>query len=83
MILLINPHLPAESPWGLSKMFPNEKFVERKISLNFYAAMTLATLGVGAIYWFYKIFNEYNNHFKAQWKIEDRIVELLEKGKTS
>jgi radical SAM superfamily enzyme YgiQ (UPF0313 family) len=22
MILLINPHLPAESPWGLSKMLP-------------------------------------------------------------
>jgi len=65
------------------KMFPDEKFVERKISLKFYAATTLATLGVGAIYWFYKIFNEYNKHFKEQWKIEDRIVELLEKGKTA
>jgi len=29
------------------KMFPDEKFVERKISLKFYAAITLATLGVG------------------------------------
>jgi hypothetical protein len=63
-------------------MFSDEKFVERKISIKFYAAITLATLGVGVTYWFYKIFNEYNKHFKAQWKIEDRIVELLEKGKT-
>ncbi len=62
------------------KIFPNEDIIEQKINLKFCLIITLATLGVGIIYWFYKIFNAYNNHFKAQWKIEDKIVELIERG---
>jgi hypothetical protein len=40
--------------------------------------ITLATLGVGILYWFYKIINTYNNHFKEQRKIEDEIIRLME-----
>lgn len=60
------------------KIFPDEDIIEQKISLKFCLIITLATLGLGIIYWFYKIFNAYNNHFKEQWKIEDKIIELLE-----
>jgi len=43
-----------------------------------YALITLATLGVGIVYWLYKLLNIYNNHFKEQRKIEDEIVRLME-----
>ncbi|MDW8040601.1 MAG: hypothetical protein RMJ03_04155 [Nitrososphaerota archaeon] len=59
------------------KILPDEDVAEQKIDLKFYVAITLATLGVGIIYWLYRVFNDYNNHFKEQWKIEDRMVELL------
>ena len=65
------------------KIFPEEALIEQKINLKFCMAITLVTLGAGIIYWFYKIFNAYNNHFKEQWKIEDKIVELLERGDLS
>ena len=57
---------------------PDNDFPTRKINLKFYLVLTLATLGIGAIYWFYKIFNYYNDHFIKQWVIEDKIVKLLE-----
>ncbi|MBX5320477.1 MAG: hypothetical protein ACQXXG_00600 [Candidatus Bathyarchaeia archaeon] len=62
------------------KIFPDEPVIEQKINLKFCMTITLATLGVGIIHWFYKIFNAYNNHFKEQWRIEDKIVELIERG---
>jgi uncharacterized membrane protein len=62
------------------KIFPDEDIMEQKISLKFCLIITFATLGLGIIYWFYKIFNAYNNHFKEQWKIEDKIIELLERN---
>ncbi|MGB9694060.1 MAG: hypothetical protein ACPLYF_04385 [Fervidobacterium sp.] len=62
------------------KIFPEEAIIEQKINLKFCMAITLVTLGAGIIYWFYKIFNAYNNHFKEQWRIEDKIVELIERG---
>lgn len=62
------------------KIFPDDVIVEQKINLKFCITITLATLGVGMIYWFYKIFNAYNNHFKEQWRIEDKLVKLIERG---
>lgn len=62
------------------KIFPEEVIIEQKINLKFCIKITLATLGVGIIYWFYKIFNAYNNHFKEQWRVEDKMVELTERG---
>lgn len=62
------------------KILPDEEVAEQGIHLNLYLMITLATVGVGVVYWLYRIFNDYNNHFKQQWRIEDRLVELLEKG---
>jgi len=50
------------------KVLGKEEIKEQKINLKFYAMLTLATLGVGIVYWFYRIFNDYNNHFKEQWR---------------
>jgi hypothetical protein len=41
--------------------------------------MTIFTLGVGIVYWLYKIVNMYNSHFKAQRQVEKEIIKLMEK----
>lgn len=62
------------------KIFPEEEILEQKINIKLCLAVTIATCGVGIIYWFYKIFNSYNIHFKEQWKIEDKIAKMFEEA---
>ena len=45
--------------------------------LNKYLILSVVTLGLAAIYWLYQIFNDYNNHFKMQWIIEDELLRFL------
>jgi len=40
--------------------------------------ITIVTLGVGIVYWLYKIVNMYNAHFKAHREVEKEIVRLME-----
>lgn len=42
-----------------------------------YLILSIATLGLAAAYWLYRIFNDYNNHFKMQWIIEDELLSFL------
>jgi preprotein translocase subunit YajC len=42
-----------------------------------YLALSVVTLGLAAAYWIYRIFNDYNSHFKMQWKIEDELLRFL------
>ncbi len=42
-----------------------------------YLALTLVTCGLAAGYWLYRIFNDYNRHFKRQWKLEDELIDFL------
>lgn len=44
---------------------------------NKYILLSIATLGLIAAYWLYRIFNDYNNHFKMQWIIEDELLSFL------
>lgn len=53
--------------------------VKPPINLKVCVILTLATLGLGGVYWLYKIFNAYNNHFKEQWALEDEILRRLER----
>jgi len=62
----------------LTSLFPEREYMPQNIAVKKYALITLATLGVGIVYWFYKIINAYNNHFKEQRKIEDEIIRLME-----
>jgi hypothetical protein len=62
----------------LTSLFPEREYMPQNIAIKKYALITLATLGVGIVYWFYKIINTYNNHFKEQRKIEDEIIRLME-----
>jgi type III secretory pathway component EscR len=61
----------------LAKLFPERDYMPQNIALKKYALITVVTLGVGIIYWLYKIINTYNNHFMEQRKIEDEIIRLM------
>lgn len=50
-----------------TKSFPSGK----------YLVLSIVTLGLAAAYWLYRIFNDYNNHFKIQWKIEDELLDFF------
>ena len=62
----------------LASLFPEREYMPQNLAVKKYMLITLATLGVGILYWFYKIINTYNNHFKEQRKIEDEIIRLME-----
>jgi NADH:ubiquinone oxidoreductase subunit 5 (subunit L)/multisubunit Na+/H+ antiporter MnhA subunit len=62
----------------LTALFSERKYMPQNIAIKKYALVTVATLGVGVIYWLYKIINTYNNHFIEQRKIEDEIIRLME-----
>jgi hypothetical protein len=62
----------------LSAAFPQRMFMPQTIPIRKYALITIATLGIGGIYWLYKVTNLYNAHFKAQWKVENEIARLME-----
>lgn len=62
----------------LANAFPQRMFMPQTIPIKKYAVITIVTLGVGGIYWLYKIINLYNSHFKTQWKVEKEIARLME-----
>ena len=62
----------------LTSVFPERTFMPQAIPIKKYVLITIVTLGVGIVYWLYKIINMYNAHFKAQQKIENEIVKLME-----
>ena len=62
----------------LASAFPERMFMPQTIPIKKYALITIVTLGVGIVYWLYKITNMYNAHFTAQQKIENEIVKLME-----
>lgn len=62
----------------LASLFPEIEFMPQTIAIRKCALITLVTLGVGIVYWFYKILNIYNVHFKEQRKIEEEMSRLME-----
>jgi hypothetical protein len=51
------------------------------IPIKTYVFVTIFTLGVGGVYWLYKVINLYNAHFKAQSVVEKEIGRLMEEEK--
>jgi hypothetical protein len=62
----------------LASAFPQRMFMAQTVPIKKYALLTIVTLGVGEIYWLYKIVNLYNSHYKAQWYVEKEIEKLME-----
>jgi len=49
----------------------------KKFALARYLVLTVITCGFAAVYWLYRIFNDYNQHFKRQWKLEDDFLRFF------
>jgi hypothetical protein len=62
----------------LAAAFPERIFMPQTIPIKTYVLITIFTLGVGGVYWLYKVVNLYNAHFKAQSVVEKEIVRLME-----
>ena len=62
----------------LASVFPERIFMPQTIPIKKYVLITIGTLGVGILYWLYKIITIYNAHFKAHRGIEKEIIKLTE-----
>ena len=66
----------------LAAAFPERMFMPQTIPIKTYVLITIVTLGVGEVYWLYKVVNLYNAHFKVQSQLEKEIGRLMEEEKT-
>ena len=65
----------------LAAAFPERLFMTQTIPIKTYVLITIVTLGVGVVYWLYKVVNLYNAHFKAQLQVEKETGRLMEEEK--
>jgi hypothetical protein len=62
----------------LAAALPERVFMTQTIPLTSYVLITIVTLGVGSVYWLYKLVNLYNAHYKADLQVEKAIGKLME-----
>jgi hypothetical protein len=65
----------------LASALPERVFMLQTIPIKTYAVITLVTLGVGTVYWLYKVVNLYNAHYKAHLQVEKEMGRLMEEEK--
>ena len=65
----------------LAATLPDRIFMPQTIPIKTYVLITIVTLGVGVVYWLYKVVNLYNAHFKAHLQVEKEIGRLIEEEK--
>jgi len=66
----------------LAAAFPQRMFMPQTIPIKTYVLITVFTLGVGGVYWLYKVVNLYNAHFTAEAQVEKEVSMLMEEEKT-
>jgi hypothetical protein len=62
----------------LATALPERVFMPQTIPLTTYVLLTIVTLGVGGVYWLYKLVNLYNAHYKAHLAVEKELSRLME-----
>ncbi len=65
----------------LASSLPQRVFMPQTIPQTTYLLITIVTLGVGGVYWLYKLVNLYNQHYKADLQVEKEITRLAEEEK--
>jgi hypothetical protein len=66
----------------LASALPQRVFMPQTIPQTTYLLITIVTLGIGGVYWLYKVVNLYNAHYKADLQVEKEITRLTEEDKT-
>ena len=62
----------------LASAFPKQIFMPQTIPIKTYVLITICTLGIGVVYWLYKVVNLYNAHYKAESQLEKEIDRIME-----
>jgi hypothetical protein len=62
----------------LAAALPERVFMPQTVPLTTYVLFTIATLGVGVVYWLYKTVNIYNAHYKAHLSVDKELNRLME-----
>jgi hypothetical protein len=62
----------------LASAFPKRMFMGQTIPIRKYILITIITLGVGTVYWFYKVVNLYNAHYKAHLYLQNEVAMFME-----
>ena len=44
-----------------------------------YLLLSIVTLGIFGVYWYYVVYEDWNNHFKTQWVVEDEILAVVQR----
>jgi hypothetical protein len=65
----------------LASALPQRVFMPQTIPQTTYLLITIVTLGVGGVYWLYKVVNLYNAHYKADLQVQKEIAHLMEEDK--
>jgi hypothetical protein len=65
----------------LASALPQRVFMTQTIPQTTYLLITIVTLGVGGVYWLYKLVNLYNAHYKADLQVEKEITRFMEEDK--
>jgi hypothetical protein len=65
----------------LATALPQRIFMPQTIPIKTYVLITIVTLGVGVVYWLYKVVNLYNAHYKAELQVEKEIKKIMEEEK--
>jgi len=66
----------AASKLGMTIVVPTWKSLPGR-SFFLYFIITIITVGLFGIYWYYVLFKDFNEHFKAQWIFEDQLVSTI------
>jgi len=68
----------VQSAWGklgMTLVVPTWKVLPKR-SFALYFIITLI-IGLFALYWYYVLIKDFNEHFKAQWQFEDQLVSSI------
>ncbi len=65
----------------LASALPERVFMPQTIPQTTYALITIVTLGLGGVYWLYKLVNLYNAHYKADLQAQKVLAQLTEDEK--
>ncbi len=67
----------AGSQLGMSLMLPSWKSLPER-SFIIYFILTILTLGIFMIYWYYVLIKDMNEHYRSQWQFEDQLAREIE-----
>jgi hypothetical protein len=67
----------AGSQLGMNMVLPSWRSLPER-SFIIYFILTIVTLGLFMIYWYYVIIKDMNEHYRSQWQFEDQLLREIQ-----